>query len=294
MLIHQTSSLKKPTRVVLLGARGFIGTALEKRLALGSVPVLALGSADVDLASPAALDFLTSVLKPDDSVVMLAALTPDRGRDVATMVKNLAMMQGLCAAISKTGCAHFVYFSSDAVYDSATSRVTEGTPPSPKDLYGVMHLAREVMARTVGVPLLVLRPTLVYGPGDTHNAYGPYRFVRSALQDKKITLFGHGEETRDHVHIDDVTALTLCCLFTGGTGTLNIATGISKSFFEVAEIVANQFEGAVEIAGSPRANPVTHRHYDVTSLVKAFPTFKFMTPVDGIKALQKQMLEKAV
>ena len=293
MSIHQSPAAQKPERVALLGARGFIGAAIRRQLDAQRIPILAMTSADLNLAETSAADKLAAVLKATDAVVMLAALTPDKGRDIATLMKNLAMMQNTCAAIAKTGCAHMVYFSSDAVYDGAVSRVSEDTPTSPQDLYGAMHQTREIMARSLaGVPVLVLRPTLIYGLDDTHNSYGPNRFRRAAQKDGKITLFGDGEETRDHIHVDDVAALTLRCLLHRSTGTLNAVTGISHSFHEVAQVVARQFKGAVEIVRKPRANPITHRHYDVADTIKAFPDIRFTPLEDGVARVHREMLEK--
>lgn len=289
MITHQNIQPQKPTRVALLGARGFIGTAIRSQIEAQGIPVIALTSAELDLAETTAADKLAALLKPSDAVVMLAALTPDKGRDITTLMKNLAIMQNVCAAIGKSGCAHLVYFSSDAVYDTAVSRVTEDTPASPQDLYGVMHYAREIMARSLAkIPVLVLRPTLIYGLGDTHNSYGPNRFRRAAQKDGKITLFGGGEETRDHIHVDDVAALTVRCLLSKSTGTLNVATGVSKSFHELAQLVAKQFNNSIEIIVTPRANPITQRHYGVTNLIKAFPDFRFITPEDGIARVHKE------
>ncbi|MFA6311927.1 MAG: NAD(P)-dependent oxidoreductase [Sterolibacterium sp.] len=282
MFTHLNSSPKKPERVVILGARGFIGAALKHQLEAQDVPTLALNSADVNLADAGAAEALAILIKPSDTVVMLAALTPDKGRDTPTLMKNLAMMQSVCAALVRSGCAQFVYFSSDAVYNPSTSLVTENTPASPQDLYGAMHYMREIMARNLGrVPLLILRPTLVYGLDDTHNAYGPNRFRRAAQQDGKITLFGSGEEARDHIYVDDVAALTIHCILRKSIGTLIIATGVSKSFREIAEMVAEQFGDRIEITTTPRANPITHRHYDVTALIKAFPDFRVVAVEEG-------------
>lgn len=294
MIAHQNATPREPARVVLLGARGFIGAAIRRELDARRIPCLPLTSVELNLAETSAADTLAAVLKPTDTVVMLAALTPDKGRDIATLMKNLVMMQNTCAAIGKTGCAHLVYFSSDAVYDGAVSRVSEDTPASPQDLYGVMHYAREIMARSLAkVPLLVLRPTLIYGLDDTHNSYGPNRFRRAAQKDGKITLFGGGEETRDYVHVDDLAALTVRCLLRRSTGTLNAATGISHSFFEVAQAVARQFRNAVEIVKTPRANPVTHRHYDLANTIKAFPDMRFIPLDEGVARVHREMLEKS-
>lgn len=289
---HQHVEPKAPHRTVLIGARGFIGAAIRRQMEQHGYPVLALTSADVNLAEPSASEQLQSLLRPDDAVVMLAALTPDKGKGIATLMQNIAMMQNLCSALEKTGCAHLVYVSSDAVYDVAVSLVNEETPASPQDLYGVMHYARELMARALPkIPVLVLRPTLAYGLDDTHNSYGANRFRRAAEKDGKIGLFGGGEETRDHVHVDDVAAIAVRCLLHRSTGTLNVVTGTSHSFRSVAEIVARQFDRKIEIAGTPRANPVTYRRYDPTNLIKAFPDFRFTSLSDGVASVHRASVE---
>ena len=294
MITHQNTQSQKLTRVVVLGAHGFIGKAIRRKIEAQGITVVALTSTEIDLSEATAVDKLATLLKPSDAVVMLAALTPDKGRDIATLMKNLALMQSVCAALEKTGCAHLIYFSSDAVYNSSMSRITEDVPASPQDLYGVMHYTREIMANNLAkVPVLVLRPTIVYGLEDTHNSYGPNRFRRMAQKDGKITLFGGGEETRDHIHVDDIASLTLRCLLHRSTGTLNVATGTSKSFHEVAELVAKQFNREIKIVTTPRQNQVTHRHYDVNNLIKAFPDFRFITQEDGVALVQKELGEEA-
>jgi len=58
MLEHLNASALKPTRVVILGAHGFVGGAAERLLRARGVPVLALGRAELNLLSsdaPAAL-----------------------------------------------------------------------------------------------------------------------------------------------------------------------------------------------------------------------------------------------
>jgi len=281
----------KPSRVVLLGARGFIASTLRKQLQSASIEVLALGSQELDLLSPHASSSLAFQLRPDDSLVMLSAITPDKGRDTAAFMNNLTMMQNVCTAIEQQPVSHLVYFSSDAVYGLKDGVVSEASPVGPQDLYGAMHLSRELMARALtGIPTAILRVTMVYGPGDTHSSYGPNRFFRAVEKDQKITLFGGGEELRDHIHVEDVAALTVNCLHDKFTGLLNIATGVSTSFYEAAKLVAQQFEG-VEVVITPRANLITYRHYDISKLIKTFSRFRFTSLSNGISSYRKNSQE---
>jgi UDP-glucose 4-epimerase len=292
MLTHQLATAQNPSRVVVLGGRGFIGRVLLEVLEAADTPVLAPGSAELDLATEGSGERLAAMLRDTDAVVLLAALTPDRGRGRGPLLRNLAMAANVCAALERVPVAHVVYFSSDAVYPTDVVRVTEASYAQPADLYGVMHLTREVMLRTCSrAPVAVLRPTLVYGAGDTHNSYGPNRFRRTARRERRITLFGEGEGQRDHILVDDVAALAWQVLRHRSGGTLNLATGRSISYAELALKVAALFEGPIEVVGTPRENPITHRHFDVTALRKAFPTFR-LTPLEaGLIKAHREMLK---
>jgi nucleoside-diphosphate-sugar epimerase len=202
---------------------------------------------------------------------------------VATFVRNVTMGLHMAAFLEQAPCDHAVYIGSDAIYHDAANPVRETSCASPTGYHGLMHLVREHMlgeaARRSGCPLVTLRPSLLYGARDTHNGYGPNRFLRTALQQGKIVLFGEGEERRDHVNIGDFSRLIELCLLHRSTGAVNVATGEAVSFGDVARLVARVIGRPVAIEGSPRANPITHRHFDITALLKAFPGFSF-TPLE--------------
>ena len=265
----------KPQRVVVIGGSGFIGKVIVSRLAKANIPALSLSSKEIDLSNSQSIEKVCALVLPTDSVILLSALTPDKGKDIATFNKNVAMMANLMSALKISGCAHFVYFSSDAVYSSQSVYVNENTPAAPEDLYGLMHRTREIMGKELAAPYLILRPTLVYGDGDTHNAYGPNRFIRNALSSGKISLFGGGEELRDHIAVEDVADIAVLCLKNRTEGVLNLATGNSASFYEVASMVSNSPSFNVEIEKTVRQNPIWHRHFDITNLIKRFPKFRF-------------------
>ena len=132
---------------------------------------------------------------------------------------------------------------------------------------------------------MILRPCAMYGAGDTHNSYGPNRFLRTALKDRRIQLFGQGEEQRDHLHVEDCAKLIELCLRQRITGLLNAATGQSVSFMNVAQQVA-AIVGSMAVKGQPRSGPITHRHFDVTGLIKLFPMYRFTPLADGLRQMR--------
>jgi UDP-glucose 4-epimerase len=280
---HAHPGPHKPARVVVLGAGGFLGSRLLAACASAGISAVGLGTRDFDLADAAAGARLAAQLRPKDVLVFLSAITPDKGRDSTALMRNLAMGRAVCEAARHVELAQLVYASSDGVYRFDDTLVSEATPAAPNDLYGAMHRTRElVLAAETKAPLAILRYTAVYGAGDTHNSYGPNRFLRQALKDGRIALFGNGEETRDHLFIDDAAALTLRVIARGSTGLLNLASGHSESFRTVAEMVATAVGRPITIAPSVRQNPITHRHFDTTDLIGAFSDVRFTPLADGL------------
>ena len=281
-------------RVVVLGSSGVIGRAVLNALGqddqTGQGPV-AISSRNIDLSSSGAADELADVLIPGDSVVFLSALTPDRGRGTETLLTNLRMADAVGRVLRARAPAHLIYMSSDAVYPFGDGLVSEASPAAPADLYGVMHRTREIIMESLGLDatLAILRCTLVLSPDDTHNSYGPNRFRRQAESDGKIVLGGAGEEMRDHVLANDVGRLVGEVVRQRFAGVLNIASGESHSFHDVALMVADSMRSRPEIVSTDRTLPVTHRHFDTTSLRRAFPSFRFTPLRDAIAEVHRNL-----
>ncbi len=282
MLAHRFMIPAPPSRVVVVGGSGFIGTDLVRQLRDRDMETVALASSDLDLCQPESIAALQRVIREDDALVILSAITPDKGKDLRTFMKNLAMGEHLSAALSRSSPAHVIYLSSDAVYAEDVNPVRERSCCSPSSFHGLMHLVRERMLTQAlapsRAPLLVLRPCALYGEGDPHQSYGPNRFLRTARDERRITLLGHGEEKRDHVWVQDLSRLLTLCLLHHSEGVLNVATGTSISFFDLARMIAGLCGHEVQIDCQPRRTPITHRHVDIAALVKAFPSFR-LTPL---------------
>lgn len=290
MLRHLNAGFEAPSRVVVLGAAGFVGSTLIKRLGADGIPYLALTRHDVDLLAPDAADRLAALCQPDDVFVAAAAMAPCKNAQM--LLDNMNLAVAVVTALKKSPVAHVINISSDAVYADSPRPLTEESPRAPDTLHGIMHLAREIMfAGELGQPLVNLRPSLLYGAGDPHNGYGPNRFRRLANAGETIVLFGEGEERRDHVHIDDVATIIAQVIGWRSVGSLNIATGKVASFKEIAEKVVALAPRKVAVKSSPRIGPMPHngyRPFDNSLTTQAFPEFSYESLEVGLAKAQAE------
>jgi UDP-glucose 4-epimerase len=276
-----------PRRVVVLGASGFLGRAVQGELARAGVEVVAHSSKTLDLTRPEAAEALVGQLDPGTALIFASALTPDRGQTLDTYTANVAMATTVARALDRQP-APCVYISSDAVYGFDVNPVTEETAVAPGGYYALAKYTAEKLleyvAATKGLPLLSLRVAAVFGPGDPHGSYGPNGFARSLARDRSIRIFGQGEEERDHIHVDDAARLTVALMRAGAGGVFNIATGRSRSFAQVVEAIRKLVPYEVAVTNAPRKSPITHRSYDITRLNQTVPGFRFTPLEDGLRA----------
>ncbi len=291
MLKHTFSSHSAPKRVVVVGGNGFVGGAIVERLRSEKIPVVSVTRGDVNLLETDAADRLAALFLPDDAVVAASAMAPCVNSQM--LVDNTNIMRAITDALAKRPVAHVVNISSDAVYADSVEPLTESSVVSPASIHGVMHLAREILFRSaVTGPLVILRPTLIYGPADTHNGYGPNRFIRLAKEGNQITLFGKGEERRDHVFIDDVAELAVRTVRMRSEGELNVATGMVHSFREIADRVMALGHDIDSLRFIPRMGAMPHngyRPFDPSATYAAFPDFAYTQIDQGLSAAWEHM-----
>jgi len=283
---HKKRERSVSEKILVIGAGGFIGSNLVPYLEEKSYTVYPLKSKDVNLFEEKSVDSLLPLVDKVDTIVVLAALTPDKGKDIDTYINNITMVKHICASLKKSeNKPKVIYISSDAVYNFDTTLVSEETLAAPVDSYGSMHRAREIMFQeTVGNDkLAIIRPTLVYGPGDSHNSYGPNRFRREAFNQGTISIFGEGRDIRSHIYIKDLVALIEEIIANDGSGILNAASDFSISYADLADLVKKLFDKEVEIKKKPGSPNPTYRKFDAQLCYSSFPGFVFTPLEEGLK-----------
>jgi len=294
MLQHLNQVATKPQRVIIVGAKGFVGSTTLNNLQSKGIATVGITRQEIDLLKPNAQHALAEFVQPNDALVMIAAIAPCKNSE--QLIENLQMMQAVCSVIKDKAAilSQIVYISSDAVYADDVTLATEYSKVQPSSFHGMMHAARELMLKTAAgnVPLAILRPSILFGLADPHNGYGPNRFFRLANQGQTITLFGGGEEQRDNIFVDDVAEIIALTLMHRSKGILNVATGHSHSFKDVADLVVKTTAKAIAVEPTARQNPITHRHFDTTACRQAFPSFAFTDIAVGLQKVQQQFSEQ--
>jgi nucleoside-diphosphate-sugar epimerase len=155
---------------------------------------------------------------------------------------NVDSTQRLLEAVKDRQIHRFVYASSSSVYgDGVPIPMREDTYLQPLSPYGVTKLAAEHLCNlyhaNYGVPSVSLRFFTVYGPRQRPDM-AFHRFIRAAFEDKPITVYGDGGQTRDFTFIADIVDANLAAGDQGRPGGVyNIGGGSRVSVLEVLEII---------------------------------------------------------
>jgi len=164
-------------------------------------------------------------------------------------VNNIDATQILLEACVGRKIERFVHASSSSVYgDRAALPMREDSLPQPVSPYGVTKLAAEHLGVLYhvnhGVPAVAMRYFTVYGPRQRPDmAFN--RFIRAAIKDEAIALYGDGEQTRDFTFVTDAVAATIAA---GERGVPGVAYNIGGG----SRVSMNQALKMIErVAGHP-------------------------------------------
>ena len=248
-------------RVAVTGGAGFIGSHVADAFLERGDEVLVIDDlssgdranlpaaaafAEVDVADAAKLRQSLDDFRPDrichlaaQSSVTVSVKNPEL--DFASNVRGTFNVCQIAAALDAP-----VAFASTggALYgDDAPIPTPETFVPQPLSPYGASKLAGEAFvatqARSHGLANAVLRLGNVYGP--RQNAHGEAGVVAifsdRLLNGETPVAYGHGEPTRDYVHVADVTRAFLAAADNESPGTFNIGWASETSVLELLDIL---------------------------------------------------------
>lgn len=199
--------------ILVTGGTGFVGSRLIRRLRKGDMPVravvrdpdkavwlkdLGVNVVKGDISDKASLDKAAEGM---ERVVHLVGIIQETARSTFRAV-HVEGTRNILEASRKAGVRHFFYQSA------------LGTRPGARSAYHKTKWEAEELVRASGIPFTILRPSLIYGPGDQFTI----RLAEMIRLSPVLPVIGSGKSRVQPIFIDDVTACIVqavtseCCL----------------------------------------------------------------------------------
>lgn len=247
-------------RVALTGASGYTGgrvlAALHARgdsvAALVRPPSVSAGlaasGADLVLGDLADAEAIARLLRGADAVVHVAAVYRTAGHpDRYYHEVNVGGTRRLLEAAAHAEIRRFVHTSTVGIYgDVRRPPADETALPAPSDVYQATKAEADALAlaahRERGLPVAVVRPGAIYGPGER-------RLLKlfRAIARRRYAIVGSGRPFYHPVYVDDLVAGMLLALDRPeAVGEAFILAGpryVSQQ--ELAEVIARETGGSV-------------------------------------------------
>lgn len=262
----------KGKNVLITGGLGFIGSSLAVRLDSLGANVLIVDSMSpeyggnmfnikgvsskctVNICDIREQDTMNSLVKNQDYIFLSAAQVShvkslkDPFPDIDINIKGTAVIMEAVRLYNPE--AIVVKLGSRGQYGAIEQLpVSEDMKSEPKGIYEISLLAAEHIVlsyyRNHGIKSILLRLTNIYGPRaqmKTNSYCVANWFVRLAIDNETIPVFGDGMIKRDFIYIDDcIDAVLMSCLSEESIGeVMNVGNNQPATFLEFVKILVEK------------------------------------------------------
>jgi UDP-glucose 4-epimerase len=271
-------------RVLVTGGAGFIGSHLTERLVADGHSVVVLdnfstgrasnlanlsGSSNFTLIEGSILDtqVLDSLISDTEYVFHLAAAVGVFNivnNPLASLLTNIRGTENILEAAHKTKTPVFLTSSSEVYGKNISDSLREsddrilGSPVTLRWSYSEAKAIDESLAYAYFVEkqlaTRIVRFFNTVGPRQL-GAYGMVvpRFVKSALTNQPITIYGDGNQTRCFAHVYDVVDAVIAIAFADNTigKVINIGSNFEISINELARKIVSETGSQSDIVYVP-------------------------------------------
>lgn len=254
-------------QILVTGGAGFIGSAVIRRLLLGTqhsvvnvdkltyaanldnlapvLPSLRYHFEQVDICNRDDLDRIFAQYRPDAVMHLAAETHVDRSIDgpsafVTTNVVGTATLLEAARAYwellapEKKQSFRFHHVSTDEVFGSLgpTGYFTETSSYDPRSPYSASKASSDMLVRawhqTFGLPTLISNCSNNYGPCQFPEKLVP-TVILAALEQRPIPVYGKGVNVRDWLYVDDHADALIAILERGTVGETYLIGGRSEA-----------------------------------------------------------------
>lgn len=235
------------TEIAVIGGSGFIGRSLVRLLEGQGENVRIIDIRTPEFQSGARYinadisnyDVLLEALRGCGRIVNLAAAHRDDVRPISLYYStNVNGAANTCKAAAILGIDTIVFTSSVAIYGFYDGIATEDTGINPFNHYGKSKWEAEKIfkawqAEAAGRTLEVIRPTVVFGPGNRGNVYNLLRQLASG----KFVMVGNGKNRKSMSFVENVAAFLSMLTTRPSAGQVGIYNYADQPDFDMNEML---------------------------------------------------------
>jgi UDP-glucose 4-epimerase len=210
-----------------------------------------------------------------------------------SVLKDIDGIKNILSLSKNCGVIRVFFSSSSEVYGEPISipQHEELTPLNSRLPYAIVKNLAEAYFRSYyqehGLPYTIFRFFNTYGPNQSEDFVVP-RFLRAALRNEPIMIYGDGQQTRTFCYIDDNTETMLRCLKDDlfVNDVLNVGSDIECSVLDLANLVIRLTGSRSEICFLPplAEGDMARRQPDITKM-KSIINHELVPLRDGIQRL---------
>ena len=246
--------------VLVTGVAGFIGSHLYRRLVENGHKVIGIDNLSHPCGQKVPYQYvdvryfkevLPFFSNCDVCFHLAAQISVDKSitNPEETIATNIIGTNNIleCARRYKTTV---VFASSSEIYGSSQmDYMAESHPLEPHSPYGAAKLAGDALCRvfykTYGLDVVVVRNFNTFGEYQNNDSYGGViaKFVKAALKDEDIVIYGSGVQERDYMHIKDALQGYEKAMMLPAGVVVNFGTGKTIRIIDLANKI-------VEMTGS--------------------------------------------
>ena len=185
---------------------------------------------------------------------------------------NVLGTQNLLEAARRHGVERFVQVSTDEVYGSLgpdDPPFTEKSPLEPNSPYSASKASADLLCRayyeTYGMDVMTTRCSNNYGPYQYPEKLIPF-FIRHALDDEPVPLYGDGMNVRDWLHVKDHCRAVARVLDDGEAGGVyNVGGSNEHTNLEITALILDHLDKPPDLISFVTDRPGHDRRYAIDS-----------------------------
>jgi nucleoside-diphosphate-sugar epimerase len=286
-------------KIIVLGHTGFIGNSifltLQKKYSKNkTIQIKGLSSKQANLLNKSAIKKLKKEITTNSIIIICSAIKSNYGNNLELFNKNLSMIKNIAYSIKEKKIKKIIYLSSNAVYGVKRNckLANEKTQINTDTFYGLSKYISEqtlklVLGRKNEKKLIIIRPTIAYGPNEKLIAGSPSGFIKLIKGKKNFFIWGKGNEIRDFLYIEDLTTILIKLISKNFYGILNVS-GFSSSYLHLIRKISKILKIKPKITYRKRTTPKVDKTYSKKLLKKIFPKIKLTSIESGISKILKQ------